>query len=39
MLHVLIMQLVADVYNVDPAPHYAIFNGLLFFLFGLHCYW
>ncbi|DBB03589.1 hypothetical protein WJX82_004993 [Trebouxia sp. C0006] len=33
------ITLVADVYNVDPAPHYAIFNGLLFFLFGLHCYW
>ena len=33
------LQLVADVYNINPAPHYAIFNGLLLFLFGLHLYW
>ena len=34
-----LLQLVADVYNINPAPHYAIFNGLLLFLFGLHLYW
>jgi len=33
------ITLVADVYNINPAPHYAIFNGLLLFLFGLHLYW
>lgn len=33
------IELVAKVYNINPQPHYAIFNGLLFFLFALHLYW
>lgn len=33
------ITLVAEVYNINPNPHYALFNGLLIFLFGLHCYW
>lgn len=39
LLLLVALQLVADVYNINPAPHYAIFNGLLLFLFGLHLYW
>lgn len=39
LLHLVTLQLVADKYNINPAPHYAIFNGLLLFLFGLHLYW
>lgn len=30
---------VAQSVDVDPMPHYAIINTLLFFLLGLHIYW
>ena len=33
------LLLVAEVYNINPDPLYALFTGLLIFLFGLHCYW
>ena len=33
------MQLVAQVHNINPHPHYEVLNGMLFFLFALHLYW
>lgn len=33
------ITLVAKVYNIEPEPHYTIFNGLLITLFVLHLYW
>lgn len=33
------LQLVANVYDINPQPHHTILNGMLMFLFGLHLYW
>lgn len=34
-----VVQLVANVYNINPHPHWEIFLALLCFLFALHLYW
>mmetsp|Transcript_10180 Transcript_10180/g.21772 ORF Transcript_10180/g.21772 Transcript_10180/m.21772 type:complete len:314 (-) Transcript_10180:103-1044(-) len=33
------ITLIARPYNINPMPHYAIFNGLLLVLLVLHMYW
>ncbi|KAK9824507.1 hypothetical protein WJX72_010967 [[Myrmecia] bisecta] len=32
-------EMIGKKYGISPHPHWEIFNGFLFFLFGLHIYW